>query len=165
MFIQWLIKEDRKNEKERKKLWKLINLRRLFSLINLLGLYHLTEWLTRNRDIFDNNSSYTLSELSATWSRCETLQQSKKKKVIAFTLIAENRNERSMCSLCSFRSRLNDLVDKKRFKLHDQLKKIESFLTTQIRIEKIDFASFSSSSQDSWREIDFLSMRLKQLND
>jgi hypothetical protein len=35
-----------------------------------------------------------------------------------------------------------DLVDKKRFKLHDQLKKIESFLTTQIRIEKIDFASF-----------------------
>jgi hypothetical protein len=35
-----------------------------------------------------------------------------------------------------------DLVDKKRLKLHDQLKKIESFLTIQIRIEKIDFASF-----------------------
>jgi hypothetical protein len=35
-----------------------------------------------------------------------------------------------------------DFVDKKRFKLHDQLKKIESFLTIQIRIEKIDFASF-----------------------
>ncbi len=35
-----------------------------------------------------------------------------------------------------------DLVDKKRFKLHDQLKKIESSLTIQIRIEKIDFASF-----------------------
>ncbi len=35
-----------------------------------------------------------------------------------------------------------DFVDKKRFKLHDQLKKIESFLTTQIRIEKINFASF-----------------------
>jgi hypothetical protein len=38
-----------------------------------------------------------------------------------------------------------DLVDKKRFKLHDQLKKIESFLTIQIRIEKIDFASFLHS--------------------
>jgi hypothetical protein len=35
-----------------------------------------------------------------------------------------------------------DFVDKKRLKLHDQLKKIESFLTTQIRIEKIDFANF-----------------------
>jgi hypothetical protein len=35
-----------------------------------------------------------------------------------------------------------DLVDKKRFKLHDQLKKIENSLTTQIRIKKIDFASF-----------------------
>jgi hypothetical protein len=35
-----------------------------------------------------------------------------------------------------------DLVDKKRLKLHDQLKKIENSLTTQIRIEKIDFASF-----------------------
>jgi hypothetical protein len=35
-----------------------------------------------------------------------------------------------------------DLVDKKRLKLHDQLKKIESFLTTQIRIEKIDLTSF-----------------------
>ncbi len=35
-----------------------------------------------------------------------------------------------------------DFVDKKRFKLHDQLKKIENFLTIQIRIEKIDFASF-----------------------
>jgi hypothetical protein len=35
-----------------------------------------------------------------------------------------------------------DLVDKKRLKLHDQLKKIENFLTIQIRIEKIDFASF-----------------------
>jgi hypothetical protein len=35
-----------------------------------------------------------------------------------------------------------DLVDKKRLKLHDQLKKIESFLTIQIRIEKIYFASF-----------------------
>jgi hypothetical protein len=35
-----------------------------------------------------------------------------------------------------------DFVDKKRFKLHDQLKKIESFLTIRIRIEKIDFASF-----------------------
>jgi hypothetical protein len=35
-----------------------------------------------------------------------------------------------------------DLVDKKRFKLHDWLKKIESFLTIQIRIKKIDFASF-----------------------
>ncbi len=35
-----------------------------------------------------------------------------------------------------------DLVDKKRLKLHDQLKKIESSLTIQIRIEKIDFASF-----------------------
>jgi hypothetical protein len=35
-----------------------------------------------------------------------------------------------------------DPVDKKRLKLHDQLKKIESFLTIQIRIEKIDFASF-----------------------
>jgi hypothetical protein len=35
-----------------------------------------------------------------------------------------------------------DFVDKKRLKLHDQLKKIESFLTTQIRIKKIDFASF-----------------------
>jgi hypothetical protein len=35
-----------------------------------------------------------------------------------------------------------DLVDKKRFKLHDQLKKIESSWTIQIRIEKIDFASF-----------------------
>jgi hypothetical protein len=35
-----------------------------------------------------------------------------------------------------------DFVDKKRFKLHDQLKKIKSFLTIQIRIEKIDFASF-----------------------
>ncbi len=35
-----------------------------------------------------------------------------------------------------------DLVDKKRLKLHVQLKKIKSFLTIQIRIEKIDFASF-----------------------
>jgi hypothetical protein len=35
-----------------------------------------------------------------------------------------------------------DLVDKKCLKLHDQLKKIESSLTIQIRIEKIDFASF-----------------------
>ncbi len=35
-----------------------------------------------------------------------------------------------------------DLVDKKRFKLHDQLKKIENFLTIQIRIKKIDFARF-----------------------
>jgi nanoRNase/pAp phosphatase (c-di-AMP/oligoRNAs hydrolase) len=35
-----------------------------------------------------------------------------------------------------------DFVDKKSFKLHDQLKKIENFLTIQIRIEKIDFASF-----------------------
>jgi hypothetical protein len=35
-----------------------------------------------------------------------------------------------------------DFVDKKRFKLHDQLKKIENSLTIQIRIEKIDFASF-----------------------
>jgi hypothetical protein len=35
-----------------------------------------------------------------------------------------------------------DLVDKKRLKLHDQLKNIESSLTIQIRIEKIDFASF-----------------------
>jgi major membrane immunogen (membrane-anchored lipoprotein) len=35
-----------------------------------------------------------------------------------------------------------DFVDKKRRKLHDQLKKIENFLTIQIRIEKIDFASF-----------------------
>ncbi len=35
-----------------------------------------------------------------------------------------------------------DFVDKKRFKLSYQLKKIESSLTTQIRIEKIDFASF-----------------------
>jgi hypothetical protein len=34
-----------------------------------------------------------------------------------------------------------DLVDKKRFKLHDQLKKIKNSLTIQIRIEKIDFAS------------------------
>jgi hypothetical protein len=35
-----------------------------------------------------------------------------------------------------------DFVNKKRLKLHDQLKKIESSLTIQIRIEKIDFASF-----------------------
>jgi hypothetical protein len=35
-----------------------------------------------------------------------------------------------------------DFVDKKRLKLHDQLKKIESFLTIQICIEKINFASF-----------------------
>jgi hypothetical protein len=35
-----------------------------------------------------------------------------------------------------------DFVNKKRFKLHDQLKKIENFLTIQIRIEKIDFACF-----------------------
>jgi hypothetical protein len=35
-----------------------------------------------------------------------------------------------------------DLVDKKRFILHDQLKKIENILTIQIRIEKINFASF-----------------------
>jgi hypothetical protein len=34
------------------------------------------------------------------------------------------------------------LVDKKRLKLYGQLRKIESFLTTQIRIEKIDFTSF-----------------------
>jgi hypothetical protein len=33
-------------------------------------------------------------------------------------------------------------VDKKRLKLRDQLKKAESSLTTQIRTEKIDFASF-----------------------
>jgi hypothetical protein len=35
-----------------------------------------------------------------------------------------------------------DFVEKKRLKLHKQLKKIENFLTIQIRIEKIDFASF-----------------------
>jgi hypothetical protein len=35
-----------------------------------------------------------------------------------------------------------DFIDKKDLKLHDQLKKIENFLTIQIRIEKIDFASF-----------------------
>jgi hypothetical protein len=35
-----------------------------------------------------------------------------------------------------------DLVDKKRFKLHDQLKKIENSLTIQIRIEKIDLWVF-----------------------
>jgi hypothetical protein len=39
-----------------------------------------------------------------------------------------------------------DLIDKKRFKLHDQLKKIENFLTIQIRIEKNRFCEFSSSS-------------------
>ncbi len=33
-------------------------------------------------------------------------------------------------------------VDKKRLKLHNQLKKAESSLTTQIRTEKIGFASF-----------------------
>jgi hypothetical protein len=35
-----------------------------------------------------------------------------------------------------------DLVDKKRFKLHDQLKKIENSLMIQICIKKINFASF-----------------------
>ncbi len=33
-------------------------------------------------------------------------------------------------------------IDKKRLQLHDQLKKIESSLSTQIRIEKIDFVDF-----------------------
>jgi hypothetical protein len=33
-------------------------------------------------------------------------------------------------------------IDKKRLRLHDQLKKIESSLSTQIRIEKIDFVGF-----------------------
>lgn len=35
-----------------------------------------------------------------------------------------------------------DLVNKKLLKLHDHLKKVENSLTTQIRIEKINFANF-----------------------
>ncbi len=33
-------------------------------------------------------------------------------------------------------------IDKKRLQLHDQLKEIESLLSIQIRIEKIDFVDF-----------------------
>jgi hypothetical protein len=40
-----------KKWKRKKELWKLINLRRLFSLTNLSSIDHLTKRLTRNRDI------------------------------------------------------------------------------------------------------------------
>jgi hypothetical protein len=49
--------------------------------------------------------------------------------------------EYALFVLASISTQMN-LVDKRRLKLHDQLKKIESFLTIQTRIEKIDFASF-----------------------
>jgi hypothetical protein len=51
--IVYLVTKRRRSEKwERKKeLWELINLRRLFSLINFFSIDHLTRRLTRNRDI------------------------------------------------------------------------------------------------------------------
>ncbi len=54
-----------KKWKRKKELWELINLRRLFSLINLLDPDHLTEWLTRDRDRSRGSRSRDCSCLSS----------------------------------------------------------------------------------------------------
>jgi hypothetical protein len=98
----------------------------------------------RQINIFDNNSFRILSELNAIRSRCDSLQQLKKKrnKSLSHWSLKEDINW-----ICVLRARFDLDSDRSRrqkaFQIARLIKKDRKlFSTTQIRIEKINFANF-----------------------
>ncbi len=67
----------------------------------------------------------------------------RKKKINAHHVVRWKQKWKIYCDIVfTSISIQTENIDKKRLQLHDQLKKIESSLSTQIRIEKIDFVDF-----------------------
>jgi hypothetical protein len=67
----------------------------------------------------------------------------RKKKINAHHVVRWKQKWKIYCDIVfTSISTQTENIDKKRLQLHDQLKKIESSLSTQIRIEKIDFVDF-----------------------
>ncbi len=67
----------------------------------------------------------------------------RKKKVNSHHVVRWKQKWKIYCDIVfTSTSTQTENIDKKRLQLHDQLKKIESLLSTQIRIEKIDFVGF-----------------------
>ncbi len=67
----------------------------------------------------------------------------RKMKIDAHHVARWNQKWKIYCDIVfTSTSTQTENIDKKRLQLHDQLRKIESSLSTQIRIEKIDFVDF-----------------------
>jgi hypothetical protein len=117
-------------------------------------------------DIIDNSSSRILNELSATRSRCDSLQQSKKEK--NESLSHESLKE-EMNWICVLRARFNLDSDRSRRQEASQItrsaEKDRKLFNDSDSHRENRFCEFSSSSQNSRREVDLLSMRLKQSDD
>jgi hypothetical protein len=120
----------------------------------------------RQADIIDSSSSRILSELTAIRSRCDSLQQSKKEKNES---LSHKSLKEEMNRICVLRARFDLDSDRLREQEASQItrsaEKNRKLFNDSNSHREDRFCEFSSSSQDSRREINLLSMRLKQSDD